>query len=153
MTTTRVSKTIHATRAAIYRACLDPALLMQWRFPDNMRAEIHSFDAREGGIYRMSLTYLDPAHSTEGKTTADTDTFTGRFISLIPDLQIIERIDFHSPDPAFAGEMTMTTMLSDANNGAQVTILCEDIPQGIRPKDNELGCRLALDNLARLLER
>jgi hypothetical protein len=47
----------------------------------------------------------------------------------------------------------MTSTLTETQPGTEVTILCEDIPPGIRPEDNELGCRLSLRNLARLVER
>jgi uncharacterized protein YndB with AHSA1/START domain len=150
---TKVSRVIRAPREAIYRACLDADALAAWRVPDGMTARVHAFDARQGGTYRMSLTYTDPAHSPGGKTSDDTDTFQGTFVGLVPDEKVVERIRFESRDPAFAGEMKMTTSLADAADGTEVTVLCEDIPPGIRPEDNELGCRLALRNLARLIER
>jgi hypothetical protein len=34
--------------------------------PDNMKAHVHVFDAREGGTFRMSLTYKDPEVSIQG---------------------------------------------------------------------------------------
>jgi len=55
---TQVSKIIKAPRKAVYQACLDPKALASWRVPDNMKAQLHVFEAREGGTYRMSLTYL-----------------------------------------------------------------------------------------------
>ncbi|MFL5385322.1 MAG: SRPBCC domain-containing protein [Longimicrobiaceae bacterium] len=58
---TKVSRIIRAPRPAIYRACLDPDALAAWRVPDGMTARVHAFDGREGGTYRMSLTYADPA--------------------------------------------------------------------------------------------
>jgi uncharacterized protein YndB with AHSA1/START domain len=148
---TKVSRVIRAPREAIYRACLDPDALAAWRVPDGMTARVHAFDGREGGSYRMSLTYTDPADSP-GKTTDDTDAFEGRFIELVPDEKVVELIRFESPDPAFAGEMRMTTSLADTPEGTEVTVLCENIPPGIRREDNELGCRLALANLAKLVE-
>jgi len=42
----------------------------------------------------------------------------------------------------------MTVSLADADGGTEVTILCEDIPKGIRPEDNELGCRKSPHKLA-----
>lgn len=149
---TKVSRIVRAPRRAIYRACLDPDALASWRVPDGMTARVHTFDGREGGSYRMSLTYADPADSP-GKTTGDTDTFQGTFIALVPDEKVVELIRFESPDPAFAGEMRMTTSLAEADQGTEVTVLCENVPPGIRPEDNELGCRLALANLARLVEQ
>ncbi|HEX8243867.1 MAG TPA: SRPBCC family protein [Longimicrobium sp.] len=149
---TKVSRVIRAPRPAIYRACLEPDALAAWRVPDGMTARVHAFDPRQGGTYRMSLTYTDPAHSPGGKTSDDTDTFQGTFVELVPDEKVVELIDFESPDPAFAGQMKMTTSLADAEHGTEVTVLCEDIPPGIRPEDNELGCRMALQNLAKLVE-
>jgi uncharacterized protein YndB with AHSA1/START domain len=149
---TQVSRIIKVPRKAVYQACLDPDAVATWRAPDNMKGHVHVFDAREGGTFRMSLTYQDPARSPGGKTSEDTDTFHGRFVELVPDEKIVEAIAFESADPRFAGEMTITTSLADTDDGTEITILCQDIPAGIRPEDNELGCRLSLRNLAALLE-
>jgi len=40
--------------------------------PIGMTSHVHAFDAREGGLFRVSLTYDAP--SSTGKTTAHTDT-------------------------------------------------------------------------------
>jgi hypothetical protein len=48
--------------------------------------------------------------------------------------------------------MTMTTTLVDADGGTDVTVLHEGIPAGVSDADNELGTRMALDNLAALVE-
>jgi len=150
---TRVSRIIKAPRRAVYEACLDPDAVASWRVPDNMTAHVHVFDPREGGTYRMSLTYRDPKQSPGGKSSEDTDTFQGRFVELVPDEKIVEAIEFDSRDPAFAGEMKMTTRLVDADGGTEVTILSQDLPPGIRPEDNEEGTRQALQKLAALLEK
>jgi uncharacterized protein YndB with AHSA1/START domain len=150
---TKVSRIIKAPRRAVYKACLDPEAIAAWRVPGNMTAEVHAFDAREGGTYRMSLTYRDPRQSPGGKTSEDTDTFQGRFVELVPDEKIVEAIEFDSSDPGFAGEMTMTTRLADADGGTEVTMLCQDLPGGIRPEDNEEGTRQSLHKLAALLEK
>jgi uncharacterized protein YndB with AHSA1/START domain len=117
-----------------------------------MKGQVHAFDAREGGKFRMSLTYLDPKHSLSRKTSEDTDTFRGRFVDLAPCEKIVEAVEFESQDPAFAGEMRMTVRLADTAEGTEVTILCEGIPKGIRPEDNELGCKESLQKLAALIE-
>jgi uncharacterized protein YndB with AHSA1/START domain len=150
---TKVSRTIRAPRRAVYEACLDPAAIAAWRVPDNMKAQVHAFDAHEGGTYRMSLTYRDPRQSPGGKTSEDTDTFQGRFVELVPDEKIVEAVAFDTRDPGFAGEMKMTTLLADADGGTEVTMLCQDLPPGIRPEDNEEGTRQALHKLAALLAK
>jgi len=137
----------------VYRTCLDPVLLALWRVPETMTAHVHAFDAREGGTFRMSLTYQDAGSSSGGKTTHDTDTFRGRFARLVPDERIVEVIAFESNDSRYAGEMTMTTSFADSSEGTFVTIRYQNIPSGIRPEDNEIGCRSSLAKLAALLER
>ena len=149
---TKISRIIKAPSHAVYRACLDPDALAKWRVPDNMIARVHVFEAREGGTYQMSLTYKDPTQSPAGKTSADTDAFEGRFVELVADEKIVEAIAFESRDSEFAGEMKMTTRLTDAADGTDVTILCEGLPPGIRPEDNETGTRQSLQKLAALLE-
>ena len=149
---TRVSRIIKASRKAVYNACLDADALAKWRVPDNMTARVHLFEAREGGTYRMSLTYRNPQQSPGGKTSEDTDTFQGRFVELVADERIVEAIAFESRDSGYAGEMRMTTRLADAEDGTDVTILCEGLPPGIRPEDNETGTRQSLQKLAALLE-
>lgn len=149
--TTQVSQLVRAPRAAVYRACLDPDALASWRVPDIMEGQAHVFEPREGGEFRMSLTYKEGTQGPGGKTTEGTDTFQGRFVELVPDERIVEVVQFESDDPRYAGEMRVTTTLADADGGTEVTVRCEGIPAGIRPEDNEMGTAQALAKLARLV--
>ena len=146
-----VSRVIAASRETVYRACLDPVALAAWRAPDNMTGRMHEFDGRAGGGYRMSLTYQD-LQGSPGKSSDDTDTFEGRFVELVPGEKIVEIVSFESPDPRFAGEMTITTTLADAGSGTEITMAFDNIPAGIRPEDNEEGTRQSLRKLAALVE-
>jgi hypothetical protein len=56
-----------------------------------------------------------------------------------------------SADPSFAGELIVSTTLEPAGSGTKVTMLCENIPAGVRPEDNEAGCRSTLEKLAAFL--
>jgi hypothetical protein len=64
----------------------------------------------------------------------------------------VEVVEFESQAPEFAGEMKIIVNLADAEGGTGVTMLCQDIPPGIRPEDNEQGCKESLQKLAALLE-
>lgn len=151
MYSTRVSRHIKAPRAAVYRALLDPDTIARWRVPAGMSSRVHEFDAREGGSFRISLTY--DAVGGIGKSAAHTDTYHGHFRRLVPDQQVVEVFEFETTDPALQGTMTMTTTLTEAGNGAtEVLIVHEGIPDAIPAADNETGTRMALANLARLLE-
>jgi uncharacterized protein YndB with AHSA1/START domain len=115
-----------------------------------MTCEVHSFDAREGGTYRISLTYDAP--TAAGKTTAQTDTYHGRFVKLVPNEKVVEVDEFETADPALRGEMTITITLVDAPGGADLLAEHKGLPPGVSPADNETGWRMALAKLAALVE-
>jgi len=150
MYSTRVSRHVNAPRPAVYRALLDPEAIARWRVPQGMSSHVHEFDAREGGAFRVSLTY-DTADAT-GKSAAHTDTYHGYFRKLVPDEQVVEVLEFETGEPALGGTMTMTTTLTDADGGTDVFIVHEGIPDAVPAADNETGTRMALANLARLVE-
>jgi uncharacterized protein YndB with AHSA1/START domain len=147
---TQVSRHIRATRPDVYRALLDARAIAKWRVPTGMTSHVHEFDAREGGSFRISLTYDAP--SGTGKTAAHTDTYHGHFVQLVPNEQVVEMFEFETTDPELRGEMTMTTTLADADGGTDVLVVHEGIPSGVPASDNETGTRMALANLATLLE-
>ena len=154
VSTTRVSRSLRAPRAAVYRALLDPAAVARWKVPEGMTCEVHEFDTREGGTLRISLTYDEPG--PQGKTTAHTDTYRGRFVRLVPDELVVEVDVFETADPTLGGEMTSTITLADAgegDGGTELTAVHDGVPDGVAPADNELGWRMALDRLAALVER
>jgi uncharacterized protein YndB with AHSA1/START domain len=115
-----------------------------------MTSHIHSFDAREGGTFRISLTYDRP--TTAGKTNPQTDSFHGRFVKLVPDAEVVQVVEFETDDPAMNGEMTITYVLTDVDGGTDLVGVHENLPRGVSPADNELGWRMSIDKLARLVE-
>ncbi|MFJ2964127.1 SRPBCC domain-containing protein [Streptomyces collinus] len=147
MYTSRVSGHVDAPRAAVYRALVSAEAIARWRVPDGMSGEVHEFDAREGGRFRVSLTYETPDAS--GKSAAHTDTYHGHFARLVPDEQVVEVLEFEAVDPALRGVMTLT----DARGGGtDVLMVHEGIPDAVPAADNETGTRMALANLARFVE-
>jgi len=151
VSTTRIVRHVRAPRDRVYRALLDPALVQQWMVPDGMTSDVHSFDAREGGTFRISLAYGEP--TSTGKTSAQTDTFHGRFVRLVPDAEVVQAVEFETDDPALQGEMTITYTLSDADGGTDLVGVHEDVPPGVPPADNELGWTISIEKLAALVER
>ncbi|MDQ0746764.1 uncharacterized protein YndB with AHSA1/START domain [Streptomyces africanus] len=151
MYTTRVSGHVDAPRADVYRALVSAEAIARWRVPEGMSGEVHEFDAREGGRFRVSLTYEAP--DATGKSAAHTDTYHGRFTRLVPDEQVVEVLAFEAVDPALGGTMTLTTTLADAEGGGtDVVMVHEGIPDAVPAADNETGTRMALENLARFVE-
>jgi uncharacterized protein YndB with AHSA1/START domain len=150
VSSTRISRRVDAPQERVYAALLDADAVSRWKVPAGMSACVHSFEAREGGAFRISLTY-DAATGT-GKTTAETDTYRGRFVRLVPNEQVVEVDEFETEDPALRGEMTITITLVDADGGTEIVAVHEGVPPGVSPADNELGWRTALDRLAALVE-
>jgi uncharacterized protein YndB with AHSA1/START domain len=149
---TRTSRVIRARREELYAAFLDPAALVDWLPPAEMTGEIHEFDARVGGGYRMSLFYPPDEHTFRGKTSDREDMVNVRFVDLVPPRRIVEAVSFVTTDPAFFGLMTMIATLEQVSGGTEVTLVCRNLPPGLRAKDNEAGSRLSLEQLARRLE-
>jgi uncharacterized protein YndB with AHSA1/START domain len=150
MNSTRISRHINAPRADVYRALLDARAVATWMVPTGMTSHVHSFDAREGGSFRISLTYDSP--TATGKTTAHSDTYHGRFVKLVTNEQVVEVVEFETTDPAMRGEMTITFALSDANGGTDLFAVHDGVPPGVPPADNEAGWQSSLAKLAALVE-
>ena len=150
MSTTRITRHVNAPRAKVYRALIDPRAIQQWKVPSGMTSQVHAFEAREGGRFRVSLTYDAP--TSTGKTTAHTDTYHGHFAKLVPDEQVVEVSEFETSDPALRGEMTITITLVDAAGGTDVIAVHEGLPSAVAPADNELGWQSSLSKLAALVE-
>jgi uncharacterized protein YndB with AHSA1/START domain len=149
--TDSASLVVSAGPDAVYGALADPAALMKWLPPGNMTGRLLEYDFREGGRYRIELTYGDDAPDTAGKTTGRTDVTTGRFLSLDHGKRIVQSVEFESTDASFAGEMIMTWRFEPFPTGTLVTIRAENIPPGISKADHDAGLRSSLENLARYL--
>ncbi len=115
-----------------------------------MTIHVHEFEGREGGRFRVSLTYSAPSQA--GKTTAHTDTYHGYFKELVPNKRVVEVMEFETTDPAMRGEMTTTVELLETDGSTQLTALHEGLPPGVSPSDNQTGWSMALEKLAKLVE-
>lgn len=150
MSATRIRYRVNAPRASVYRALLDARAVATWMVPDGMSSQVHVFEPREGGAFRISLTYDAP--TAAGKTTAHTDTYHGHFVKLVPNEQVAEMLEFETTDPMLRGEMTLTITLTDAGGGTDILAVHESLPPGLSPADNETGWRMSLAKLAALVE-
>lgn len=140
------SKIIKASSQTIYKALVDPEAIKEWKPPQGMRCHIYEFNGEEGGLYRMAFEYDDT--SISGKTSANADIFTGQFLELIPGKKVVEKVNFESDKPEFAGAMTITTELQTVPGGTKVAFTAEDVPEGITPEDHNEGMMSSLNNLA-----
>jgi uncharacterized protein YndB with AHSA1/START domain len=146
---TRISQHVNAPRAIVYRALLDARAVATWMVPTGMSSHVHAFEPREGGAFRISLTYDEP---TGTQDTAHTDTYHGRFVKLVENEQVVEVVEFETADPGLLGEMTITISLTDADGGTDVIAVHDGLPPGLSTTDNETGWRSSLAKLAALVE-
>ncbi len=147
-----VSRLIPAQPDQVWRAFMDPAALLDWLPPAGMTGQLHDFDPRVGGGYRMSLFYPPDETGFQGKSAQLEDLVRVRFREIDPARRIVQAVTFVTDDPAFKGEMTMTWTIQPMAEGTQVTVLSENLPPGLRPEDNDEGARQSLDQLARRFE-
>lgn len=146
--TDRAARWILSTPETIYRALIDPEAIVAWRPPRGMTARMDVFEAREGGRFRMVSIYNAGDGPAHGKTSENIDVVEGRFAELVANARVVEVVTFCSDDPAFAGEMTVTTTLTPRDGGTEVAIRCDNVPAGIGAADHVAGLTSTLENLA-----
>ena len=129
-----------------YRAFAEPGAMEQWIAPVGMSARMLHFDFREGGSYRLRLTYIDP-RSGQGKTAVDADDTHVRLVAITEGSRIEQDVVFDSDDPAFAGVMRMIWTFEAEGQGTRVTVRAENVPEGIRPEDHQVGLDSTLEHL------
>jgi 8-oxo-dGTP diphosphatase len=142
---------IHADREAVFAALTDPGALVVWLPPKGMRGRFERFDLRDGGSYRLVLTY-DDAAAAPGKTDAASDVAEVRIARVVPGESVAQLVDFESDDPAFRGTMRMTWSVRSTGDGTVVEFAARDVPSGIRARDHAEGLTSSLANLAAYLE-
>lgn len=147
--TDTASLSIAAPAHTLYRAFADARALMAWLPPGDMTGRTLEYDFREGGRYRIELSYSEASPAGTGKTSSRTDVTRGRFLTLEVNRRIVQSVEFDSADASFAGEMVMTWSFAPDGSGTLVTITAQGVPAGIRQEDHHQGLRSSLENLAR----
>ncbi|MCC5906448.1 MAG: SRPBCC domain-containing protein [Balneolaceae bacterium] len=145
------SRFISASPKAIYQAFAESDAIERWIPPNNMTGKMLHFDFREGGSYRIRLTYTEPGQG-HGKTSKDYDEVEVRITKLEDEQRIEQEITFESEEPAFTGIMRMIWTFQYEENGTLVSVRAENVPEGIRPKDHQTGLNSSLENLAIFVE-
>ncbi|WP_227380101.1 SRPBCC family protein [Haladaptatus halobius] len=141
-----VTRVIEAPPNRVYEAFVNPDELATWLPPEGFSAEIHEFDATEGGTFRMSFN----ADIEELESYAHT--FHGTYEELSPGERIVYTEEFESDDPGMAGEMTTTVTFEDVPDGTEVTARQAGIPEAISPEDANEGWNDSLENLADIVQ-
>src|SRR5215218_2021926 len=143
--TDAASRVVAAPPAEVYAAFVDEEALAAWLPPEGMTARFERFDPRPGGSYRLVLTYND-ASLASGKATADSDVVEARYVELVPDVRVVQAVDFVSYDPVFAGTMIMTWEVVAVDGGTRLDITADDLPDGISAENHTVGLASSLAN-------
>ncbi len=73
-------------------------------------------------------------------------------MTLVPDQQVVEVMEFETDNPVMQGEMTVTFTLTDADGGTEIVAAHEGVPAGVSPDDNEYGWQMSPGKLVALVE-
>ncbi|HEU5072698.1 MAG TPA: SRPBCC domain-containing protein [Polyangiaceae bacterium] len=149
--TDTASIVVAAQADAVYAAFATAEALIAWLPPGDMTARAVEYDFREGGRYRIELSYPEDTPDGVAKTTERTDVSSGRFLDLEPGKRIVQSVEFETADASFAGVMTMTWSFEAAEAGTLVRVTAENVPPGISKADHDAGLRSSLENLARFV--
>lgn len=130
---------VAATPEQVFHAFSDPEALVAWLPPGNMKGRILAYDFREGGRYRIELTYAEDVPAGVGKTTGRTDISRGCFLQIVPGKRIVQTVEFESEDASFAGEMQLSWSFEAQFGATRVTIVATNVPPGITKADHDAG--------------
>lgn len=134
-------RVLRAPPEKIYRAFLEPAALAKWLPPHGFTCEVHHFEAKVGGTFRMSFTNF---------STGSSDSFGGEYLELVPN-ELLRYTDTFD-DPNLPGEMTVSVVLKQVMCGTDVSITQAGIPAIIPTEMCYLGWQESLLQLANLVE-
>jgi uncharacterized protein YndB with AHSA1/START domain len=145
----RLERTISASPHRVYRAWLDPELLLTWLAPGSTGVSRVEVDERVGGHFRIW-------HANEGQ---DVGGFECQFVELVPDERIVLQWSFVGPQrtdgPMF--DSLLTISLSEApGESTKLTLVHERLDDLERAmpqvaKNVEIGWELVFEKLAVLL--
>lgn len=138
--TVRLHRVLTAPPERVYRAFLEADAMVRWLPPNGFTASVESYDAREGGRFRMAFHHF---------ATGETHRFGGEFLELVPHRLI--RYTDQFDDPGLPGTIEVTVTLAAVSCGTELSIEQAGIPDAIPPEQCYLGWQQSLENLARLV--
>jgi uncharacterized protein YndB with AHSA1/START domain len=137
-----VTREFDAPRALVFRAAVDPDLVMQWLGPRDLEAVIEHWDARSGGGYGY-------VHRRAGFAAR----FRGTFHTVRPDETIIQTFEFDGAPDEVCLEISTYAELADD----RTALTMRSIFPSVEARDGALqtgmndGIRTSMDRLAELL--
>jgi uncharacterized protein YndB with AHSA1/START domain len=141
--TVEMKRFIKAPRARVYAAWTDPGQLKQWFGPENVQTRELIADARVGGEFRWDLT------NSEGEKM----TCRGQYLELQPGKKIVFTWQLQDDEDWKNHTSTVTVELSDRDEGTELRLIHEQLPnEQSRDAHNE-GWNSALDKLEKFVTK
>lgn len=134
-------RVLTASPEKVFRAFSDANAIASWLPPYGFLCEVHHFNFKEGGDYKMSFTNF---------TTGNKHSFGGKYVEIKPNEFIKYTDKFDNPN--FPGEMITTVWLKKVICGTDIKITQEGIPALIPAEMCYLGWQESLDKLKKLAE-
>jgi uncharacterized protein YndB with AHSA1/START domain len=134
-------RVLRSTPSKVYRAFIEPQALAKWLPPHGFTCEVHEFDARVGGGFRMSFTNFGNGAS---------HSFSGEYLELVPSQRL--RYTDQFDDPNLPGTLEVSVDLRAVSCGTEVSIVQAGIPEPIPLEMCYLGWQESLAQLASLVE-
>lgn len=139
--TLRLHRVLCAPPERVYRAFLDAAAQAKWLPPHGYVCEVHEFEARVGGRFRMSFRNLANTQS---------HSFGGEYLELVPNEKL--RYSDVFDDPNLPGRMETTVTMKPVSCGTELHVEQRNIPAPIPLEACYLGWQQSLQLLALLVE-
>lgn len=140
MSTIKLHRVFKASPEKIFKAFIDADAQAKWLPPHGFTCKVLQFDAKVGGIYKMSF---------KNFTTGKSHSFGGKFLEIKPNELI--RYSYKFDDPNLPGEMIITITIKQVSCWSDVTFVQENVPDLIPPEMCYLGWQDSLDQLANLV--
>jgi uncharacterized protein YndB with AHSA1/START domain len=133
----RLTRTIKASRQAVFKAWTEPEQMKQWMAPEGLDLPAVEADVRVGGAYRIQMISPDGA----------THTAYGTYREINPPERLVYTWSWKEEPHSDIGETLVTVTLEEAEGATEVTMLHEGLPTEERRKDHEEGWTSCLNRL------
>lgn len=140
-----LARTFAVPRAKVYRAWLEPEMLLRWLFPPETTISHAEVDARVGGRHLVELVGDDGAYHAFDSTIAE----------LVPDERIVLEFAFVRAAVRESTLLTLTFADGAAPGTTDFTLRQERVHlrNGLTPENTHHGWEQALVKLAAAIER
>ena len=138
----RITRTFDAPVEQVFRAHVEPELVVQWLGPRELEMRVDQWDCRTGGSYR----YL---HSRDGEEYG----FHGCFHEVRPSELIIQTFTFEGVPDGVALEKLVLEDLGDGRTRLAATSLCDSFADrdAMLSSGMDVGVRAGYERLDELL--